>query len=116
MKKLFQKNGETVNLNRRSFMIGSASAGLVMAFAPALLSGSLSAKESISQQAFSPTIWWTMDTNGGVEVSIAKAEMGQHIGTALARIVADELECDWDKVSITYVDTHEKWGYMVTGG
>ena len=116
MKKLFQKNSETVNLNRRSFMIGSASAGLVMAFAPALLSGSLSAKESISQQAFSPTIWWTMDTNGGVEVSIAKAEMGQHIGTALARIVADELECDWDKVSITYVDTHEKWGYMVTGG
>ena len=30
MKKLFQKNSETVNLNRRSFMIGTASAGLVM--------------------------------------------------------------------------------------
>jgi len=116
MKKLFQKNSETVNLNRRSFMIGTASAGLVMAFAPAFFSGSLSAKESIAQQAFSPTIWWTMNTEGGVEVSIAKAEMGQHIGTALARIVADELECDWEKVSITYVDTHEKWGYMVTGG
>jgi CO/xanthine dehydrogenase Mo-binding subunit len=116
MKKLFQKNSETVNLNRRSFMIGTASAGLVMAFAPAFFSGSVSAKESIAQQAFSPTIWWTMNTDGGVEVSIAKAEMGQHIGTALARIVADELECDWDKVSITYVDTHEKWGYMVTGG
>ena len=43
MKKLFQKNSETVNLNRRSFMIGTASAGLVMAFAPALFSGSLSA-------------------------------------------------------------------------
>ncbi|WP_024593164.1 MULTISPECIES: molybdopterin cofactor-binding domain-containing protein [unclassified Pseudoalteromonas] len=116
MKKLFQKNSETVNLNRRSFMIGTASAGLVMAFAPALFSGSVSAKESIAQQAFSPTIWWTMSTDGAVEVSIAKAEMGQHIGTALARIVADELECDWDKVSITYVDTHEKWGFMVTGG
>lgn len=116
MKKLFQKNSETVNLNRRSFMIGTASAGLVMAFAPAFFSGSVSAKESIAQQAFSPTIWWTMNTDGGIEVSIAKAEMGQHIGTALARIVADELECDWDKVSITYVDTHEKWGYMVTGG
>ncbi|XQF94442.1 hypothetical protein ACOBV9_20380 (plasmid) [Pseudoalteromonas espejiana] len=43
--------------------------------------------------------------------------MGQHIGTALARIVADELECDWEKVSITYVDTHEKWGlYSDAGG
>ena len=116
MKKLFQKKSETVNLNRRSFMIGTASAGLVMAFAPAFFSGSVTAKEAIAQQAFSPTIWWTMRADGGVEVSIAKAEMGQHIGTALARIVADELECDWDKVSITYVDTHEKWGYMVTGG
>ena len=116
MKKLFQKNTETVDLNRRSFMISTATAGLVMAFAPALFSGELSAKESIAQQLFSPTIWWTMNQQGEVVVSIAKAEMGQHVGTALARIVADELECDWDKVSITYVDTHEKWGYMVTGG
>ena len=31
-------------------------------------------------------------------VNIIRAEMGQHVGTALARIVADELEADWDKV------------------
>ncbi|MEI8640624.1 molybdopterin-dependent oxidoreductase [Pseudoalteromonas sp. Hal099] len=62
-----------------------------MAFAPAIFSGELSAKESIAQQSFSPTIWWTMNQQGEVVVSIAKAEMGQHVGTALARIVADEL-------------------------
>ena len=33
-------------------------------------------------------------------VNIIRAEMGQHVGTALARIVADELEADWDKVRI----------------
>lgn len=116
MKKLFQKNKETVDLNRRSFMVGTASAGLIMAFAPALVSFDLSAADAISQQAFSPTIWWHMSPNGDVVINIAKAEMGQHIGTALARIVADELECDWDKVSINYVDTDKKWGFMVTGG
>ena len=57
-----------------------------------------------------------MDTHGRVTVNIAKAEMGQHVGTALARILADELECEWDKVSIVHVDTDPKWGYMVTGG
>jgi CO/xanthine dehydrogenase Mo-binding subunit len=42
--------------------------------------------------------------------------MGQHVGTALARIVADELEADWGKVRIVHVDTDPKWGLMVTGG
>ncbi|MDH3435018.1 MAG: molybdopterin-dependent oxidoreductase, partial [Gammaproteobacteria bacterium] len=37
-------------------------------------------------------------------------------GTALARIVADELGADWSKVSIKHVDSDPKWGYMVTGG
>ncbi|WP_462175518.1 xanthine dehydrogenase family protein molybdopterin-binding subunit [Pseudoalteromonas gelatinilytica] len=116
MKKLFKKQKETVDLNRRSFVIGSASAGLIMAFAPSIMSFDLSAAEAVSQEVFSPTIWWHMTSNGDVVINIAKAEMGQHIGTALARIVADELECDWEKVSIEYVDTHKKWGFMVTGG
>lgn len=51
-----------------------------------------------------------------MQVNIAKAEMGQHVGTALARIVADELGADWSRVSITHVDSDPKWGYMVTGG
>ena len=42
--------------------------------------------------------------------------MGQHVGTALARILADELEADWSKVRVDAVDTDPKWGYMVTGG
>jgi hypothetical protein len=38
------------------------------------------------------------------------------VGTALARIVADELEADWSRVSIVHVDSDPKWGLMVTGG
>src|SRR6266849_1301247 len=41
--------------------------------------------------------------------------MGQHVGTALARIVADELEADWRRVKIVTVDSDPKWGLMVTG-
>ena len=49
-------------------------------------------------------------------VNIIRAEMGQHIGTAIARVLADELEVDWSNVRILLVDTDPKWGYMQTGG
>ena len=62
------------------------------------------------------TVWFEVDSAGAVVVNIAKAEMGQHVGTALARIVADELGADWSTVSIRHVDSDPKWGYMVTGG
>jgi CO/xanthine dehydrogenase Mo-binding subunit len=65
---------------------------------------------------FEPTIWYSINTDGVVTVSIAKAEMGQHVGTSLARIVADELEADWSKVKLDYVDSAPKWGLMITGG
>jgi CO/xanthine dehydrogenase Mo-binding subunit len=42
--------------------------------------------------------------------------MGQHVGTSIARILADELEVPWENVEIVHVDSAKKWGLMVTGG
>jgi len=65
---------------------------------------------------FEPSIWYELDREGIVTVNIIRAEMGQHVGTALARIVADELEVEWASVRLRYVDTDPRWGTMVTGG
>src|SRR5262249_49522900 len=65
---------------------------------------------------FEPTIWYSVDHDGIVTVNIIRAEMGQHIGTAIARILADELEVEWSNVRISAVDTDPKWGVMSTGG
>src|SRR5262249_23321512 len=62
------------------------------------------------------TIWYSVDRDGIVTVNITRAEMGQHIATAVARILADELEVDWSNVRILMVDTDPKWGVMSTGG
>jgi CO/xanthine dehydrogenase Mo-binding subunit len=67
-------------------------------------------------ELFEPTIWYGISPSGDVSVNIIRAEMGQHIGTALARILADELEVDWSKVRVVTVDSDPKWGVMVTGG
>jgi isoquinoline 1-oxidoreductase beta subunit len=69
-----------------------------------------------ASRRFAPTVWFEIDGRGEVLINIAKAEMGQHVGTALARVIADELGAAWDDVVIKHVDSNPKWGYMVTGG
>jgi len=98
-------------LSRRAFVIGLAGAAVTFGFAP----GEGTAQESGSSP-FEPTIWYSVDRDGIVTVNITRAEMGQHIGTAVARILADELEVDWSNVRISAVDTDPKWGDMITGG
>src|SRR6516164_7914607 len=98
-------------LSRRAFLVGMAGAAVTFGFAPEQGSG----QESESSP-FEPTIWYSVDRDGIVTVNITRAEMGQHIGTAVARILADELEVDWSKVRILLVDTDPKWGVMITGG
>jgi CO/xanthine dehydrogenase Mo-binding subunit len=75
-----------------------------------------SAQDDLAAKRFSPTVWFEIDGAGAITVNIKRAEMGQHVGTALARIVADELEAKWDDVRIVHVDSDPKWGLMVTGG
>jgi isoquinoline 1-oxidoreductase beta subunit len=94
------------DLSRRSFLITVGAAGATFA-----LTGPAEAADT-----YAPTIWYTIDKAGNVTVNIIRAEMGQHVGTAIARIVADELEADWSKVKIDHVDSDPKWGLMVTGG
>src|SRR5271167_3347696 len=82
--------------SRRGFLIGMAGGAAAFGFARI---GALADAE-IGPGAFEPTIWYSVDRDGIVTVNIIRAEMGQHVGTALARILADELEADWDKVRI----------------
>ncbi len=98
---------EPIALSRRGFMISATAAGFALGFiAPA----------DATAGSFEPTIWYSLDRQGIITVNVIRAELGQHVGTAIARIVADELEADWSKVRIKTVDSDAKWGLMVTGG
>ena len=80
-----------------------------------LLPNVLSAKEAINKKNWDHQQFLTIDTKGIATVHITKTEMGQHIGTALAQIVAEELEIKWDDIRIDYPDSDKKWGLMITG-
>ena len=92
--------------SRRGFLITVTAAG-------AMFSATVPAQAADS---FAPTIWFDIDRAGTITIHIIRAEMGQHVGTAIARIVADELEADWSKVKFDHVDSDPKWGLMATGG
>lgn len=111
---LHQGASDVTPLSRRGFLIGAVGASFAFGFAKP----GLAATDPMApvQGAFEPTIWYSMDRDGIVTVNIIRAEMGQHIGTALARILADELEVDWGNVRLDLVDSDAKWGLMVTGG
>jgi isoquinoline 1-oxidoreductase subunit beta len=111
----------TCQPSRRSFLITMAGAGVMLGYARSSLAAVEfltpgTQRASSATELFEPTIWYGINPSGEVTVNIIRAEMGQHVGTALARIVADELEADWGKVHIVAVDSDPKWGEMVTGG
>src|SRR5580700_12017564 len=99
--------------SRRGFLITMIGAGVMLGYARRSLADQSTGSAG---ELFEPTIWYGIDRSGTVTVNIIRAELGQHVGTALARIVADELEADWDKVRTITVDSNPKWGLMMTGG
>jgi len=66
--------------------------------------------------------WVVIRPDDTVVIRIARSEMGQGTLTGLAQLVAEELECDWSKVTTEYptpgqnVARKRVWGDMSTGG
>lgn len=115
------RGASPLDLTRRGFLVAATAAGVAFGF-PRQAQAAMDpgAEKGVAVQpegaAFEPTLWYWIDARGLVNVNIIRAEMGQHVGTAIARILADELEVAWENVRITHVDTDAKWGLMVTGG
>src|SRR6478609_9750321 len=85
---------------RREFLVRSAAtaAGTFLSIGlPVLGSGTA---EAGAMSGFTPSIWFTLTPDGKVTMHIVKAEMGQHIGTGLAQVIAEELEVKWDDVRL----------------
>lgn len=114
-KGLSRATSQHSGLSRRGFLIGAAGAGFTLAFTPpGMIIRDTAA--AVTENIFEPSIWYRIDSSGLVTINIAEAEMGQHVGTALARILTEELEADWESVRLNYVDTHPRWGTLLTGG
>src|SRR5499426_3321501 len=111
-----------LQLDRRSFVVGAAAvAGGGLALSVGFPSAG---PQVVRAQDGSPEVnaWVVIRPDDTVVIRIARSEMGQGTLTGLAQLVAEELECDWSKVTTEYptpgqnVARKRVWGdYNSTG-
>src|SRR5271154_5596187 len=108
-------------LNRRAFVIGGAALGSGLALGLDIPFGGPTVVRAADG---SPEVnaWVVIRPDDTVVIRIARSEMGQGTLTGLAQLVAEELECDWSKVTTEYptpgqsVARKRAWGDFSTGG
>ena len=105
-----------LDLSRRSFLVSAGAAGLVCGF------GALPGLRRRSAAApYDPSIWYGIDPDGLVTVNVGKADMGQHVASTMAQIVAEELGAAWSHMRVNLVGNDPKYndpvlGAIITGG
>ena len=108
-----------MKLSRRSLLAGSAAAAGAFTFG-----FSVPFADEAQAQGATPEInaWVVVQPDDKVVIRIARSEMGQGTLTGLAQLVAEELECDWAKVTTEYptpgqnLARNRVWGNFSTGG
>jgi isoquinoline 1-oxidoreductase beta subunit len=105
-------------LSRREFIVttGAATGALVLGWAAPFDAAAQAAEGS------ELNLWVVVRPDERCVIRIARSEMGQGTLTGLAQLVAEELECDWSKVSTEQISPQANlaakraWGEMGTGG
>ena len=110
----------TATVNRRQFL-GTTAAGAATVATGSLVFGFAT---TAAAQGVTPEVnaWVVVQPDEKVIIRIARSEMGQGTLTGLAQMVAEELECDWARVTTEYPTPGQNlarkrvWGNFSTGG
>jgi isoquinoline 1-oxidoreductase subunit beta len=108
-------------VNRRSFLAGAAAIGGGLSLGFRIPSG-LAGAQAAADSAPEVNAWVVIRPDDTVVIRVARSEMGQGTLTGLAQLVAEELECDWSKVTTEYPTPGENlarnrvWKNFSTGG
>jgi len=114
--------GTTTGIDRRGFLKSgmAGAAGLVIGF---YLPGRFEALAASPAGAAPASLnaWMLISPDDTVKIMIDKSEMGQGILTALCMIAAEELDCDWKKITTEFAPAAKEYfnpafGMQGTGG
>src|SRR5450432_2381577 len=107
-------------INRREFLKTGAAVGGGLALEFSVAGAALA--QSAGTAAPEVTHWILIYPDDRVVIRIARSEMGQGSLTGLAQLVAEELDCDWARVSTEFptpgqsLARNRAWGNFSTGG
>ena len=111
---------EPADLSRRSFLVGSAAAGLALGYSA--VPGLLGADQAFAAtSSFDPSVWYSIAPDGIVTITCGKADMGQHIASTMAQILCEELGASWKDMRVQLASNDPKFndpvlGAQITGG
>jgi isoquinoline 1-oxidoreductase beta subunit len=117
-----QQVGAELDPTRRQFLVSSAAVGGGLAIGIQLPFGATEAAAQSAADAAEVGIWVAIRPDDTCVIRIVRSEMGQGTRTGLAQLVAEELECDWKRVTVEQVTagrnvkSKRAWGDMSTGG
>jgi len=105
---------ETMSFDRRSMLRGLLAGGALVVgarVAPAGVLGAMGVDEPLQ-----PSLWVAIDPSGLIRIWAHRSEMGTGIRTSLPMVVADELGCDWDRVTLVQALGDSAYGSQNTDG
>ena len=119
-------NRRALQLSRRDFLklAGTTGASLILAVyldacapsTPEIVTVTPTNSTPHPPFDWEPNIYLRLDNKGILTVIAFRSEMGQGIRTALAMLVADEMDIDWGNVRIEQALADSQYGNQVTGG
>lgn len=104
------------NVSRRNFVksIGLASGGLILACNTSVFSNKEEVPENLID--FNPNLFVQLNSDGSLILVASRSEMGNGVRTSLPSVIADEMEADWERVSIKQATGDAKYGDQNTDG
>jgi len=112
----------TASVSRRRFLGSSAATAGALVVGFHIPDSPLVSTAAAQGAAGEINAWVVIRPDDTVVIRVARSEMGQGTLTGLAQLVAEELECDWSKVSTEYptpgqnVARNRVWQNFSTGG
>ena len=124
----FRSANSPYGRSRRDFLRGMVGAGAFVLAArylpaetpasaePAVVGTPNGVADIARKGPLSPSVYLAIGTDGTAYVIAHRSEMGSGSKTALPRIVADELDADWNRVQVVQAIGDEKFGDQDTDG
>ena len=94
--------GKAAKVSRRTFIVGTAAAsgGFALGFNAPFGTGAALAQANAATEV---NIWVAIKPDDTCVIRVVRSEMGQGTHTGLAQLVAEELECDWNKITLEQI-------------
>ncbi|MBO9204682.1 MULTISPECIES: xanthine dehydrogenase family protein molybdopterin-binding subunit [Niastella] len=109
--------------SRRRFLQtgGTLTGGLLVSFFIPASAKRLGEKAASADVLFVPNAYLSITPDNNIKILLSHVEMGQGVWTTLPMLMAEELDCDWDKISVEHAPPgepykHTAYGIQITGG